>query len=258
MNMKCCKFSWVILGCTLLAGCSTISSSSISHWQNPNHRTRTSTTPSDPDFEYRGELSEFDVLGISRGGINSESDIRRALEDSKPVKLRPGSSILLIQSGALIPDGPMVAELSKHFHVVPFSGIPSMRRIRPGFQTESPDPENYSKLLRLTAARGGTGFIVCYWGMLDSGSDRLATKMVSWVPVVHWVVPDERQYMRIQLKVAVVDVRSGSWSVFSPAPLDDARVSTGPHRGTVDQKQVEHLKGLAYAACATELVRAMN
>jgi hypothetical protein len=64
--------------------------------------------------------------------------------------------------------------------------------------------------------------------------------------------------MRIQLKVAVVDVRSGNWSVLSPAPFDDARLSTGSHRGTVDQKQVEHLKGLAYEACATELVRAMN
>jgi hypothetical protein len=33
----------------------------------------------------------------------------------------PGSTILLIQSGAIYPDGPMVAELGKHFSSVPFS-----------------------------------------------------------------------------------------------------------------------------------------
>lgn len=259
--MTCSKVCLTVLAGALLAGCTT-RGRSISHsgyaQKSSYVGTSPSTAPTDPAFEYRGELSEFDVLGISRGGITSEADIRRAIEDTKPVKLRPGSSILLIQSGALFPDGPMVSELSKHFHVVPFSGVPSIRRTAPGFQTESADPESYAKLLRLTAARGGTDFIVCYWGMLESESDHLPTKMVSWVPIVHWVVPDEKQHMRIQLKVAVVDVRSGSWSVFSPTPLEDAHSSTGPRRGTVDQKQVEYLKGLAYQACATELVHAMN
>jgi hypothetical protein len=259
--MKNCKLCLLVPFTLLLAGCTDPAARSISHstYQEPpsHYGAPPSEAPSDPAFEYRGELSEFDVLGISRGDITSDAEIRRTLDNSKPIKLRPGSSVLLIQSGALLPDGPMVAELSKHFTVVPFSGVPALRRLGAGtLQTESFDPETYAKSLRLTAARGGTDFIVCYWGMLESETDRLATKTVSWVPIVHWVVPDEKRHLRIRLKLALIDVRSGNWSVFSPKPFEDARLSTGPRRDVVDQKQVEQLKKLAYESAAAELVRA--
>ena len=53
-------------------------------------------------------------------------------------------------------DGPMVSELSKRFNVLPFSGIPALRKPHgTGPQTESADPEGYSQSLRLAAARGG-------------------------------------------------------------------------------------------------------
>lgn len=54
--------------------------------------------------------------------------------------------------------------------------------------------------------------------------------------------------MRIRLKVALLDVRTGNWSGFSPKPFAEARLTTSPGRGAVDQKQVEHLKQLAYEA----------
>ena len=259
-DMKKCALLLFIPACCLLMGC-TKTTRSISHSGYSQQGSYRGNGPgdaaSDPAFEYRGELSEFDVLGIPRDEITSEADIQRAIENSKPVKLRTGSSILLIQSGALFPDGPMVTELSKHFNVVPFSGIPNVRKTASGaLQAESNDPEGYAKALRLTAARGGTDFIVCYWGMLESENDRLATKTVSWVPVVNWLVPDEKQHMRIQLKMALVDVRSGNWSVLSPKPFHDAHFSTSPRRGTVDQKQVESLKRLAYEASVMELVQA--
>jgi hypothetical protein len=251
--------SVLILTCALVAGCQK-NTRSISHSEYPQKGAYCGPGPregfSDPAFEYRGELSEFDVLGIPRGEFTSDADIRRALEASKPVRLRSGSSILLIQSGALFPDGAMVTEMSKYFRVVPFSGVPTVRKLGSGaLLTDSPDPESYSKSLRLTAARGGTDFIVCYWGMLESENDRLPTKTVSWVPIVNWLVPDEKQHMRIQLKVALVDVRSGNWSVFSPKPFNDARITTSPRRGAVDQKQVERLKNLAYESSVTELVQ---
>jgi hypothetical protein len=165
--MKRCRFYWLMSACILVAGC-TKHVRSISHSGYPQQSSycgnRIADGMSDPAFEYRGELSEFDVLGIPRGEITSEAEIRRALEGSKSVKPRPGSTILLIQSGALFPDSPMVTELSKSFHVVPFSGVPTVRRIGAGnLQTESSDPESYSKALRLTAARGGADCIVCYW-----------------------------------------------------------------------------------------------
>lgn len=94
--------------------------------------------------------------------------------------------------------------------------------------------------------------------MLESENDRLPTKTVSWVPLVNWLMPDEKQHMRIQLKVALVDVRSGNWSVLSPKSFDDARITTSPRRGAVDQKQVERLKKLAYEASVAELVQHYN
>ena len=257
--MKHWKLYSLILACAICSGCAK-SARSISHSGYTKPGSYCHYAPgdgaSDPAFEYRGELSEFDVLGISRGEITSDAEIRRTLETAKPVKLRPGSSVLLIQSGALFPDGAMVTALSRHFSVVPFSGVPTERKTSAGVvQTESPDPESYAKSLRLTAARGGTDLVLCYWGMLESESERLPTKTVSWVPLVHWVMPDEKQHMRIRLKVALVDVRSGNWSVFSPKPFTDARLSTSPRRGAVDQKQIERLKQLAYEATVAELVQ---
>ncbi len=60
------------------------------------------------------------------------------------------------------------------------------------------------------------------------------------------------------MKVALVDVRSGNWAVFSPKPFEDARITTPPRRGAVDQKQVEALKKVAYEASARELIRAFD
>src|ERR1035437_7071140 len=112
--MKHWKVYSLILSCAIFAGC-TKTARSISHSGYSQPGAFCHYAPgdgvSDPAFEYRGELSEFDVLGISRGEITSDSEIRRTLETAKPVKLRPGSSILLIQSGALFPDGPMVTGL---------------------------------------------------------------------------------------------------------------------------------------------------
>jgi len=209
--------------------------------------------PLDPAFQYRGELSEFDVLGITPGGIASENEIRRALDNAKRVKLHSDSSLILTQSGAAFPDGGMVTELSKHFQVVPFSGIPPAKS--DPTQTHGLRPESYSRLLRLAAAKGGNDTIACYWGILESETENLATKTVSWMPVVNWMLPDAKQYMRIRLKVALIDVRTGNWSVFSPKPFEESNISRSPRRGAVDQKQVERLKSEAYAASAKDLVR---
>jgi hypothetical protein len=213
-------------------------------WSNPN-----------PAFAYRGELSEFDVLGISRGAVVSDTEIERTLAGARRIRLRPGNSILLIQSGALFPDGPMVNELSKHFRVVPFSGVPPAGRGFRNAQFESGDAESFSRSLRLAAARGGNDLILCYWGVLESANAKLATKTISWVPVVNWIVPDEKEHMRLRLKLALVDVRTGDWAMLSPEPMDDSRISRSPRRNVADQKLVESLKQRAYTAGAKELLR---
>ena len=247
----------LILTCALLAGCAT-KTVSISHsdYRQPSSGYGSLPNPngSDPAFDYQGELSEFDVLGITRSQVTSDDEIRRALDGSKRLKLRAGSSVLLIQSGAMFPDGPMITELGKQFAVVPFSGIPPYRRTFHGVQTGSLDPESYSKSLRLAAARGGNDAIVCYWGILESATEKLATRTVSWVPGFNWLLPDEKQHMRIRLKVALVDVRTGDWAIFSPKPFDDNSLSISPRRAATDQKLVERLKQKAYEASAKDLL----
>jgi hypothetical protein len=106
----------------------------------------------------------------------------------------------------------------------------------------------------LAAARGGNDVVLCYWGVLESQKEDLATKSVSWVPTVNWVLPDEKQHKRIRLKLALIDVRTGNWSVLSPEAFDDSRTSTALRRGAKDQQQVEALKARAYEASVKALV----
>src|SRR5439155_19807728 len=184
------------------------------------------------------ELDELDVLGLDRDKPVTEEEIQRVSRQNKPVQLAPGSTVLLIQSGAMYPDGPMVTELSKQFRVVPFTGVSAERKskqdapwreqtirnaalitgpnhpvtivplttlARESYRTETAreDPSAYSRLLRLAAARAGASTVVCYWGILESGEEKVATKTISWIPVLNWVVPDERQHMRLRLKIAM-------------------------------------------------------
>ena len=236
------------------------------------------------------ELDEFDVLGLDRDKAVTEEDIRRVSSQSRVIQLSPGSTILLIQSGAIYPDGPMVAALSKHFRVVPFTGVAREKKSSPyaPLHTQATrnvavitDPEKpvtiiplktlakehyrsdaiaedaaaFSRLMRMAAARAGASTVVCYWGILESGDEKLATKTVSWLPMLNWVVPDERQHTRIRLKIALVDVPTGNWSVFSAQPLEVKSWSVHPRREVTDQKQVESLKQKAYELAANDLLK---
>ncbi len=209
-------------------------------------------SPKKTAHAYQGELDEFQILGINPANVVSEKDIAAALESKKKISLRKGDALLLIQSGAPIPDAEMSAALGKHFTVGVFSGVPDEKGLG---SKEAGDVENRSRMLRLAAARGGYETIVCYWGNLETSKKGLATKTVSWVPVVGWAVPDETQQMRIRLKVALVDVRTGAWSTFSPPPFEESATSGHFGREGSDQSQVATLKANAYAAAAEDLLK---
>jgi len=247
MNRKIAKLiglCFVTLTCAV--GCKTTRSISNSGYLADRPRYGAAAN-SDAAFAYRGELSEFDVLAIERNQLISDTDIERALQNRGTPTLKPGSSLLVVQSGAVFPDAAMVSALSSNFNVVPFSGVPGAA------QPSDSGRGAYSRLLRLAAARAGSEAILCYWGILESGTQDLRTKSVSWVPLAGWMLPDERQHMRIRLKFAVIDVRTGSWTVFSPPAFGDRKVSTVLSRNSADQRQVESLKNLAYASSAREL-----
>ena len=42
--------------------------------------------------------------------------------------------------------------------------------------------------------------------------------------------------MRIRLKLALVDVRTGAWAVLSPKALEDSKISVSPRREVADQR----------------------
>jgi hypothetical protein len=73
---------------------------------------------------YRGELNEMDVLGTPAGQKVTETDIRKALAEGSSVHVHPGDSLLVIQSGAIAPDGAMVDALNHlGYRVQGFSGL---------------------------------------------------------------------------------------------------------------------------------------
>ncbi len=199
---------------------------------------------------YKGELTEFDVLGIDPSSDIPEDEISKSLSKSSKIGIKQGDSIMLIQSGAMFPDEPMQTEFSKYFPIMPFSGIPMTDNTK-----ESSKRSNYGKALRLAAAKGGNEIIVCYWGTLETAQKNLATSSVSWVPVVGWMVPDEKQVMRIQLKFVIIDVATGSWTIFTPDPIGDNATSSMLSRESSDQGQVAMLKSKAYKEAVEKFVR---
>ena len=208
---------------------------------------------------YRGELTEFDVLGIDLDKAVSEAEIGRELDRHQGVALRKGDTLLLLQSGAPIPDDPMALALGQYFTVTPFSGVPvsvpgPTHATSIGPSADARGSSSYASTLRLAAARSGAATIVCYWGLLESGIESHVTKAISWVPIMGAVIPDQSQRMRIRLKVAVIDVRTGNWSMFAPEAYTDTALSAQVNRGASDQEQVALLKDEAYKATADQLV----
>lgn len=238
--MKTRIFLFSALIALLVAGCARRSISDSGYHGSGHGRSGQGHNP-----DYRGELTEFDVLGVQRTNQVTEEEIIRALDRASRVKLRKGGPVMVIQSGAFQPDEAMRAALSRHFSVVPFSG-----------QVERGNNGHYARSLRLAAAQAGCETVMCYWGVLETARRGLETKAVSWVPIAGWVVPDERQAMRIQLKVALVDVRTGNWTMFAPEAFENRALSLRFSRESSDQGQVEKLKRLAYEATATNLVAA--
>ncbi len=209
---------------------------------------------------YQGELSELDVLGIDPQAAATEADIAAQFTAYRKIALRKGQPVMVIQSGAPMPDEPMLHELDRYFVTTPFSGVPEGRAPEwppGGTRGAAPAPDRtYARTLRLAAAKGGYETIFCYWGVLETAVENHATKLISWVPIVGMAVPDETQRMHIRLRVAVIDVKSGRWSMFSPETQEDAALTAALVRRQSDQDQVAVLKDKAYkAAVGTLLAR---
>lgn len=220
----------IALVAVLLAGCTTRSISNSGY--DTGHRRGPAQLGG-----YAGELSELDVVGANLDSGVTEADIATALRDRAPARLSPASKVLLIQSGADFPDDPMIQAMRDRFSVAGFSGKP--------MRTGASGPD-YARALRLVAARGGFDKIVCYWGVLESERRNKLTSAISWVPIVGYTIPDEREHMRIRLKAAIVDVATGNWTLVTPSAASDSSLSNVLSRRSVDQDLVNGLKAQGY------------
>ena len=206
---------------------------------------------------YRGELSELEVLGVSANKVISEGDIKAALNTKTKVSLKRGDRIVLVQSGAQFPDGPVLEELKPYYSVIPLSGVP-VRDERYRRREDEGTKQPIDKSLRLAAAKSGARTLIVYWGILETGREDHGTKTISWMPVIGRIIPDEKQKMRIRLKAAVIDVASGAWEFVIPEVHNDARTSARVNREESDQDQVTLLKAKAYKALASDLLKRFN
>jgi hypothetical protein len=231
------KLSLALLALAFLAaGCETRSISD-SGYRDPNGWRR----PSNP--LYQGELTELDILGAAPRQEATEANIARALAAATSPKLRRGDKVLLIQSGAPVPDNAMMEEATRYFSLAPFSGVPPQEK------------SGLAESLRLRAAQGGYPYIVCYWGVLESAQLDKEGKAVSWVPIVGAFVPDQKQQMRIRLKALLVDVATGGWKMLTPEAHRDAGYNSRWTRESSDQNLVEELKVRGYKSLVADLVK---
>ena len=226
---------------TVLSGCATQRSVSSSGYYPGGNYGRGGDNPL-----YKGELSEFDVLGIDPGKEITEQDIAAAASDKKErLGLREGEPLMLIQSGAMIPEQEMTDRMGKYFPVSVYTGVPEQ-----GNKAEG----SYAKALRFAAAKAGIDKILVYWGMVETETKDLATKNVSWVPIVGWVIPDQTQVIRIRLKVALIDVKSGQWDIFVPKVYEDTADSASLDREQSGLQQVAQLKSKVYQAAVESII----
>ncbi len=226
----------LVCGLVFLAGCTTRSISNSGYDARDN---------AGPLGSYRGELSEFEVIGLTPNSAATDDEIRAALAQATRPQLSRNNRVLLVQSGADFPDYPMISALRHDLFVEPFSGKPPAKSL-PG--------DTYARSLRLAAARGGFDRIVCYWGILESEHENKATKTISWVPIIGNMLPDERQAMRIRLKAAIIDVATGQWSLVTPPAVSSSKLSSIVTRRNSDQELVTELKEAGYRELSRTLL----
>ena len=214
----------IVVLVVLISGCETRSISN-SEYQRGWYRNQTA---------FRGEISELDILGTSPDASKSDQAIREAFEKQKAFRINRGDKALLIQSGAMMPDASMLDIAGRYFLCAPFSGVPPEGK------------ENLSNSLRLRAAQGGFPYLICYWGVLESGKQDHEGAVISWVPILGGLIPDSKEQMRISLKAIVLDVQSGSWKMITYQSEAISRQSAGWTRESTDQAMVAELKRKGY------------
>src|SRR5262245_46579393 len=108
------SFALAALALGLFAGCGTNKEYRAADLSSEHAYKKGKTSP---------QLKENEVLGLD-GGKASDQDIERIRDDTRSFAVKEYSNILVVQSGSSHPDREMVEQLSKHFTVIPYTGVP--------------------------------------------------------------------------------------------------------------------------------------
>lgn len=198
------------------------------------------------------ELTEYDVLGIELGEDISDEQIGTVLDNAGRLEMPRQGRVLLVQSGAVMPDGELLDAMGKLFQPVPMSGYAarSSSQMNTNTTTGQQSPRDLSKTLRLAAAQAGAQTVIVVWGVLESIDEMHGSTAVSWVPIVGSFIPDETKHMRIRLKAVVMDVRTGAWEMVVPETFMSKTKSSSLKRQEAKDKMILELKQEAYAKLA--------
>ena len=97
--------------------------------------------------------------------------------------------------------------------------------------------------------------MLCFWGILEISRNDLATKTVTWLPVIDIFVPDQKEHVRCHLKMALVDVKSGAWSILRTEPVETEALTTGWSREHIDAPEIRALKARSHEAAVQSRLR---
>lgn len=74
------------------------------------------------------------------------------------------------------------------------------------------------------------------------------------LPIVGWAIPDQTKEIRIRLKIALVDVKSGQWEIFEPKVFEDTAYTASLNREQSNLEQVAQLKRKVYQAAVESII----
>ncbi|AKJ41614.1 hypothetical protein [Pragia fontium] len=230
----------ILISATLISGCSSA----------PEFKSRAA------NLTGKSQLTEQEVLDIDPLTEITEHDIQQALKEAnKDSFLIPKNSpIVLVQSGANIPDAAMQQEMMKYYNISVYSGLSPTKPKTPiarknAEQALLPQP-NYIKSLRLAAAKARQNKIVVYWGSFEQGlPDKDNTKIV-WLPYHNGDILRETKYLRYSIRFATVDVKSGMWVMYTPPNTESEFINVAFQSSQNKLNQVTEVKESAYVEAA--------
>lgn len=204
------------------------------------------------------QLTDKDIFDDEFDKEITDYDIEYAAKQAKNGFFVPlNSSIILVQSGATVPDAFMQAEFSKYYHVSVYNGVPQTKHLpsnRKNKDFSNNFNNSYMKKLRFIAAKGGQDTIIVYWGTIEKGVLDKKTNVINWTPYDGNKLSNETKLLRYLLKFTLVDVVTGNWSTYFPANIEVDYIIPKKSSDESTESQIDQLIRKTYSNSALLLM----